>query len=175
MKKLFLVAFAVVLAASCGNNKKKDSKTDVKADAKTETQAPAKEATEATDSIAKVVISANDKMEYDKSEIHVKAGQTVELTLKHTGKMSAKVMGHDWVLLAQGTDMQALGMAAAKNGGDLEKLPAKFKNAIIAHTKMIGGGQTTTITFKAPAAGTYDYMCSFPGHYVKMHGKFIVE
>ncbi|MCB0632702.1 MAG: azurin, partial [Lewinella sp.] len=26
-----------------------------------------------------------------------------------------------------------------------------------------------------PAPGTYDYICSFPGHYALMQGKFIVE
>ena len=40
---------------------------------------------------------------------------------------------------------------------------------------MIGGGQTTSITFTAPAAGTYDFICSFPGHSGLMKGKFIVE
>ena len=46
---------------------------------------------------------------------------------------------------------------------------------IIAHTKMIGGGESVEITFDAPAAGTYDYICPFPGHYGIMKGKFIVE
>jgi azurin len=40
---------------------------------------------------------------------------------------------------------------------------------------MLGGGETTTIAFTAPAAGTYDYICSFPGHYGMMKGKLIVE
>ncbi|HBX64839.1 MAG TPA: azurin, partial [Balneolaceae bacterium] len=26
-----------------------------------------------------------------------------------------------------------------------------------------------------PEAGTYDFICSFPGHYALMKGKFIVE
>ena len=46
---------------------------------------------------------------------------------------------------------------------------------VIAHTKMIGGGETTVIEFIAPEAGTYNYICSFPGHYAMMKGKLIVE
>jgi azurin len=40
---------------------------------------------------------------------------------------------------------------------------------------MIGGGESTVIEFVAPEAGTYTYICSFPGHYAMMKGKLIVE
>ena len=46
---------------------------------------------------------------------------------------------------------------------------------VIAHTKLVGGGESTTITFHAPEKGTYDFICSFPGHYSMMKGKFNVE
>jgi azurin len=46
---------------------------------------------------------------------------------------------------------------------------------VIAHTALIGGGEETTIEFTAPAAGEYTFICSFPGHYALMNGKFIVE
>jgi azurin len=46
---------------------------------------------------------------------------------------------------------------------------------VIVHTKLIGGGETTTIEFDAPAVGTYDFICSFPAHFAMMNGKFIVE
>ena len=36
--------------------------------------------------------------------------------------------------------------------------------AIVAHTRLIEGGQSNTITFTAPP-GTYTYLCTFPGHY----------
>ncbi|MBT8261281.1 MAG: azurin, partial [Bacteroidia bacterium] len=38
-----------------------------------------------------------------------------------------------------------------------------------------GGGQSTSVTFMAPEVGTYDFICSFPGHSALMKGKFIVE
>ena len=50
-----------------------------------------------------------------------------------------------------------------------------MKDAVIAATETIGGGQESAIEFDAPEAGEYDFICSFPGHYAMMKGKFIVE
>ncbi|MBO6586906.1 MAG: azurin [Gracilimonas sp.] len=120
-----------------------------------------------------VTIESNDRMQFDLNEIKVEAGQTVVLTLKHVGKLPKAAMGHNWVLLKQGVDIQAFGSAASKAAGN-EYVP-EGTDDVIVHTKLIGGGQETTIEFTAPAAGTYDYICSFPGHYALMKGKLIVE
>ena len=40
---------------------------------------------------------------------------------------------------------------------------------------MIGGGESVTIEFDAPEAGTYDFLCTFPAHFAMMKGKFIVK
>lgn len=120
-----------------------------------------------------VTIESNDRMQFDLSEIKVEAGQTVVLTLKHVGKLPKAAMGHNWVLLKQGVDIQKFGAAASKSAGN-EYIP-EGTDDVIVHTKLIGGGQETTIEFTAPEAGTYDYICSFPGHYALMKGKLIVE
>lgn len=125
----------------------------------------------AEESVAVIVLSSNDQMRFDMSEIMVKAGQKVKLTLKHTGKLPKTAMGHNFVLLAAGTDMAAFAQEAMK-ASDNEYIPAKN---VLAHTKLIGGGESTTIEFTAPKKGTYDFICSFPGHYSLMKGKFIVE
>lgn len=41
-----------------------------------------------------ILLEANDKMQFDKAEIVVYDGQTVVLTLKHTGSMPKTSMGH---------------------------------------------------------------------------------
>ena len=120
-----------------------------------------------------VTIEGNDRMQFNLNEIKVEAGQTVVLTLKHVGKLPKAAMGHNWVLLTQGTNIQEFGAAASK-AADNGYIPEGTDN-VIAHTEMIGGGQETTIEFTAPEAGTYDFICSFPGHYALMKGKFIVE
>ena len=45
----------------------------------------------------------------------------------------------------------------------------------LVYTKMLGGGESDTITFDAPEPGTYIFICSFPGHYQLMMGEFIVS
>lgn len=120
-----------------------------------------------------ITIEGNDRMQFNLSEITVQSGQTVVLTLKHTGRLPVAAMGHNWVLLTQGTDIQQFGIAASK-ARDNEYIP-KDTDQVIVHTALIGGGEETTIEFKAPAAGTYDFICSFPGHYGIMKGKFIVK
>jgi len=112
-------------------------------------------------------------MQFDKKELRVKAGKEVTLTLTHTGKLDKLVMGHNFVLLKQGTDISAFGNEAVA-AKDNDYIP-EGTDAVIVNTKVIGGGESTTITFDPPAAGTYDFICSFPGHYGVMQGKFVVE
>lgn len=120
-----------------------------------------------------VELLGNDQMQFDKKVIRVNEGQDVTLILKHTGEMPVNIMGHNFVLLKQGTDIAGFGSKASA-ARDTDYIPEEGKD-VIAHTKMIGGGDTDKITFKAPAKGEYDFICSFPGHYGIMQGKFIVE
>lgn len=126
---------------------------------------------EITAPVRTIVLNSNDQMKFDKTEIRVKAGEKIKLTLKHTGKLAKNAMGHNFVLLEKGTDIAKFATAAMNNKAS-EYIPAK---GVLAHTKLIGGGESTTIEFTVPAKGIYDYICSFPGHYAMMKGKFIVE
>ncbi|CAM3510211.1 azurin [Aequorivita lipolytica] len=169
MKKLILI-FVAVLAISCGDSKKEDA-NEIKIGTQVEETTPA----EVTDgAVANVTIEGNDQMKFNKTEIRVKAGQKVKLTLNHVGKMDVTVMGHNWALLTQDADMAAVGQASAV-AKDTDYIPSDMADKIIVHTKMLGGGESDTIEFDAPAPGTYVFMCTFPGHYALMQGKFIVE
>lgn len=172
MKKLLLV-FAAALVMSCGDNKKEE-KTEMKIGTQKSVEKEVTEDINADPNLAVVTIEGNDQMKFNKSEIRVKAGQKVKLTLKHVGKMSEDVMGHNWALLTADADMATVGQAAAL-AKETDYIPADMKDKFIVHTEMIGGGETTTIEFDAPAAGTYTFLCTFPGHYALMQGKFIVE
>jgi len=168
VKFLFTVVFTASLLFNCGGDKKKEEpKEKIKLSTK-------KDEKKVDENVANLVISGNDAMQFDKKELKAKAGQKVKLTLRHTGKMDVNVMGHNVVILKQGVNITAFGnkAATAKDNG---YIPVDSKGDVIAHTKIIGGGQTTSIEFDAPAAGIYDFMCSFPGHYALMKGKFIVE
>ena len=165
-----ILAISSTLLISCNKTEKSEVVTD--APVETVTDAPVANDVAKQDTI-KITLNGNDKMQYDLSEIDVYEGQTVVLTLNHTGTMPAAAMGHNFVLLKQGTDLEKFEAEAAKAQKD-GYIPADTSE-IIAHTKLIGGGESDTITFKAPEKGTYDYMCSFPGHYSVMKGKFNVK
>ncbi|GAB2776654.1 hypothetical protein GCM10010465_24120 [Actinomadura fibrosa] len=130
-------------------------------------------ATSEDQDVVEVMLTGNDQMKFNLSEIKVKEGQTVKLTLKHVGQLGKDVMGHNFVLLKKGTDLASFAQKAVEFKSN-EYIP-EDSDKVITHTDMIGGGQETSITFKAPPAGTYDFICSFPGHYIQMQGKFIVE
>jgi len=49
---------------------------------------------------------------------------------------------------------------------------------VIAHTEIIGGGETASVTFSVEAleaGGSYTFFCSFPGHWAVMQGDLIVS
>ncbi len=121
-----------------------------------------------------IVIKGTDAMQFDLKEIKVKAGQKIKLTLTHSGKLAKAAMGHNFVLLKQGVDVAAFGGKAAA-ARETEYIPKSEAANIIAHTKLVGGGESDTIEFTAPKKGTYTFICSFPGHYALMKGNFIVE
>lgn len=120
-----------------------------------------------------IIISSDDYMRFDTRKITVKSGKLVKLTLNHIGVLDAKVMGHNFVLLKKNVDVMDFANRAAL-ASENEYIPID-SNEVIVYTEMIGGGQVTSIEFMAPEIGVYDFICSFPGHYAMMRGKFIVE
>lgn len=121
-----------------------------------------------------VAIGSNDQMQFDKNELKVPVGEPISLTLKHTGKMAKNVMGHNLVILKQGVDFKDFAEKAAL-ATDTDYIPSSEKSNIIAHTKVIGGGESDTIEFVIEQAGTYEFLCTFPGHYAIMRGVIIAE
>ena len=129
------------------------------------------------DKTCPLAVEANDQMQYNVKELHVPAGCTeVEVTLKHVGKLPAATMGHNFVV-AKTADVAAIASAGVAAGLEHDYLPAGDKR-VIAHTKIIAGGQSTTVKFpvsKLTKGGDYSFFCSFPGHYALMKGTLIVD
>ena len=121
-------------------------------------------------------IDSTDQMSFSTKELSVAADCTeVKLTLHHTGKMAKNVMGHNWVL-SKTADYQAVAQDGMKAGLANEYLPTGDAR-IIAHTKLLGGGESDSVTFSLKAleaGGNYTFFCSFPGHWSVMHGKFMI-
>ena len=123
----------------------------------------------------KLSIEGNDLMQYSVRELSVPSSCTeVELTLKHAGHLDAKVMGHDWVL-AKASDVSAIVNAGMASGLAHGYLPAGDKR-ILASTKIVGGGESATVTFSTAALQpdvSYAFFCTTPGHATIMRGKFL--
>jgi len=117
-------------------------------------------------------ISGNDQMQYDKATLTVPAScKEVTLTLHHTGKLPREAMGHNWVLV-NAADFNAVANAGL-GAGLANDYVAPGDKRVLAHTKTIGGGQTTSVTFPTSLlkpGGDYRYLCSFPGHNALMRG-----
>jgi azurin len=126
----------------------------------------------ASDKVCKLEISGNDAMQFDKKELAVEGDCTqVEVTLKHSGKLPAQAMGHNWVL-TKTSDVAAVASDGIGAGFANDHIK-KGDTRVIAHSKIVGGGQSTTVTFPASAltkGGAYTFFCSFPGHSAIMKG-----
>lgn len=128
----------------------------------------------APDGVRTVAITANDAMKYDVTEIRAQPGEKIRIKLTNTGRMPKQAMGHNWVLLAPMDDAAVLAFAGAAATKMPDYLPDD-KSAVLAHTKILGGGESDTIELIAPGApGAYPFVCTFPGHAALMRGKLIV-
>jgi azurin len=123
----------------------------------------------------KLTIESNDVMQFSVHELVVPAQcSDVELTLTHSGRLPAKVMGHDWVL-AKNSDVTAIVNAGLAAGAARGYLPENDRR-IIAATRVVGGGESVTVKFSTAAllpGARYAYFCTSPGHATSMRGRFV--
>lgn len=117
-------------------------------------------------------IESNDAMQFNKTSIAVPAScKQFTVKLKHVGKLAKAMMGHNWVL-SKTSDLQ--GVVADGISAGLDKDYVKPGDTrVIAYTKVIGGGESDSVTFatsKLKAGEAYTFFCSFPGHSAIMKG-----
>jgi azurin len=125
--------------------------------------------------VCRVDIKATDAMQFDKKEISVsKSCSSVELTLTYTGTLPKAAMRHNWVL---STEADAAGVIADSLGHSAnDYLPPNDKR-VVAATKMIGGGEKSTVTFSLSLlkpTEKYKFFCTYPGHHSLMTGKLFL-
>jgi azurin len=99
---------------------------------------------------------------YDKTALSVPTGTKVKLTFTNNTDSKDEV-GHNWVLVEPG--QEAAVVASGQAAGDTADWLRTDDPAVLAHTRLIEGGQSNTIRFTAPAKGTYSYLCTYPDHY----------
>ncbi|WP_125719335.1 azurin [Flavobacterium ustbae] len=166
---LILMGFLTI--TSCG--KKETAPADQTEATETSTEGEAAPTAVATEENV-LVIEGNDQMQFSTNELKAVAGKPIKLTLKHVGKIPKEAMGHNLVILQEGTD-QANFALKANDAKATDYIPESEKASIIAHTKLLGGGEEDTIEFTIDKKGSYPFVCSFPGHVAMMKGVLIVE
>jgi azurin len=126
--------------------------------------------------ITMVEMTGNDRMKYNLETFSVPAGSLVRLNFRNVGKMPKAVMGHNVVFLEADVDSNTFATAAAA-ARDNQYIPVQFEDQILAHTNLLGSGESETIEFTAPnASGDYEFLCSFPAHlFAGMRGVMTVE
>lgn len=88
------------------------------------------------------------------------AGSQVSVTFKDASASQQ----HNWVLVKGGDDVATKVDEAGVTAGPAKGYIPDDPN-IVSNTKLLNGGESGTATFTAPAAGTYTFLCTFPGHY----------
>jgi azurin len=129
-----------------------------------------------TSSARAVAISADDTMKFSTTQIFARPGETLAITLTNKGAVPKVAMAHNWVLLKPGVDTIALateGMTSPQTA----YIPASAAGQILAATKLLGPGESDTVTLTVPSTpGRFPFLCTFPGHMqAGMKGELIVE
>lgn len=122
-------------------------------------------------------IEGNDAMKYNVANINVpKTCKTFTINFKHAGKLAKNVMGHN-VVIGKTADMAAIDADGIKAGVAADYVKAG-DTRVVAHSKLLGGGETTKFSFapaKLAAGGPYSFFCSFPGHSALMKGTITLK
>ena len=110
--------------------------------------------------------AASDDLTFDQDSLSASAGQ--EITLRFNN--NAVTQQHNWVLVQSGTKDE---VAAAGLVDPVNWLDPNDPN-VIASVQLLNPGEAGEVTFTAPAAGNYEFVCTFPGHNLTMFGTFEV-
>jgi azurin len=123
----------------------------------------------------KIALEPEIGLKFKQKEFKVKAGQQVELTFKNS---DPTMQIHNVLILKPGTlqKVGALANAMAADPQGMAKSYIPVSTDILHHTSLVLVGKSETIKFKAPdKPDDYPYICTFPGHWMLMQGKMIVE
>lgn len=123
----------------------------------------------------RITLDSNDNMQFSSKEIAIKSNcKDVTITLTHSGKMPKAGMGHN-VVITKARDKDGVVSDGMSFGVDKDYLKPD-DTRVVAATKLIGGGESDTITFpvsKLNKEEEYVFFCSFPGHVAMMSGKVV--
>lgn len=111
--------------------------------------------------------TVGDNLQFDIDNLTAVAGAEVILAFDNT----ATTQQHNWVLVEGGSkdEIASAGLAAGPGSNWVPE-----DSRVIASTILLNPGESGGATFVAPVAGTYQFVCTFPGHSPTMFGTFEV-
>lgn len=114
---------------------------------------------------AAVDIEGMDTLRFSVTQINAKPGERLTVKLTNKTSLPPAAMSHNFVLLKKGVDPNAIANAGLV-AKDNDYIPKGMMDKIIAHTGLVAGGETKSVTFDVPKEpGEYTYICTFPGHF----------
>lgn len=168
IRNTIIALFAVALVA-CGDSKTESTSSEDEVVEKVTRNAtmPVDE----SDTIAVVAMGANmSEMSFDKKAIRVPANK--EITIKLTNESTDASMPHNLVFIKKGK-ANDVGQAGVQHKDNAYVSPDDEN--VIAHSPLVQIGETVYFTFTTPPAGRNEFICSYPGHWGIMKGKFITK
>ena len=115
------------------------------------------------------IAAAGEILEFDTAKITANSGDEVTVTFSNPSTINS----HNFVIVQDGTKdaVAADGTIAGQDNHWVQPGDSR----VIANTVLIGPGGETEVKFTAPAPGTYQFVCTFPGHNLTMFGEFVVN
>ncbi len=119
-----------------------------------------------------VNLSSADNMMFDKRKISVESScEKLVINFEHKGKMPVAAGGHNVVIIKTkdfNTVVKKIDMKLGADAGFLPEMPE-----VLAKSAIVGGGGKASLSLdmaKLEKGGSYQFICSFPGHYAIMKG-----
>lgn len=116
------------------------------------------------------VSTAGEQLQFAPANLTAKPGD-----VKVTFKNGSAAQKHNWVLVKGGDDVAAKVDEEGLAAGEAKGYIPDDKANIQANTKLLNGNESDSATFNLNA-GTYTFLCTFPGHYTAgMKGTLTVK
>jgi len=110
-----------------------------------------------------------NELTFDTTSLTASSGSEVTITFTNPSTVNT----HNLVIVEDGTK-DAVSTDGTVAGPD-NNWVKPGDSRVIANTILAGPGETQDVSFPAPAPGTYQFVCTFPGHNFTMFGDFVVN
>ncbi len=114
------------------------------------------------------------RMAFDKERLVVRSGKPVEFIFENTD-----IMPHNFVIVQPGSleEIGLLGETTAQTADAMSRYFVPKSDKILLSSKLLQPLDMQQLSFIAPEKpGVYPYVCTYPGHWRRMHGAlYVVE